>query len=303
MFTAIAPRYDFLNHLLSLNVDRSWRRAAVARLGWEAKPDGTYLDLCAGTLDLAAELARRDGFRGRIVGADFVVPMLERGRHKAPRTSPVAADALALPFPTAHFDGVLVWDVLEYMAPPLLNAVIERLLRIVRPKCYLLAFFHSDEKLSTVPYYSFRIEEFNKLQLSQHGARTPAQLFNNRSLEKLFQRFESKLEQYHGQLNRAAVELAKDWRTDKMMRNLEALLIVADEQATLVVSGNGDVIEPDDGIIAIGSGGSYALAAGRALKKHGDALSARDLAVSALEVASDICVYTNNEIIVEEIKS
>ncbi len=108
MFTAIAPRYDFLNHLLSLNVDRSWRRAAVARLGWEAKPDGTYLDLCAGTLDLAAELSRSDGFRGRVVGADFVVPMLKRGRHKAPRTSPVAADALALPFPAARFDGALV---------------------------------------------------------------------------------------------------------------------------------------------------------------------------------------------------
>src|SRR6267142_4637425 len=99
MFTAIAPRYDFLNHLLSLNVDRSWRRAAVARLDWEAKPDGTYLDLCAGTLDLAAELARRDGFRGRVIGADFAVPMLTRGRNKAPRTVPVAADALELPFP------------------------------------------------------------------------------------------------------------------------------------------------------------------------------------------------------------
>lgn len=96
-----------------------------------------------------------------------------------------------LEYPEDHFDGVLVWDVLEYMAPPLLNATIERLLRIVRPKCYLLAFFHSDEKLNTVPYYAFRIEDFNKLQLSQHGSRTPAQLFNNRSLEKLFQRFES----------------------------------------------------------------------------------------------------------------
>jgi demethylmenaquinone methyltransferase / 2-methoxy-6-polyprenyl-1,4-benzoquinol methylase len=110
MFTAIAPRYDFLNHLLSLNVDRSWRRTAVARLGWEAKPDGTYLDLCAGTLDLAAELARREGFRGRVIGADFVVPMLALGRDKAPppRTVPVAADALALPFPAARFDGALV---------------------------------------------------------------------------------------------------------------------------------------------------------------------------------------------------
>jgi demethylmenaquinone methyltransferase / 2-methoxy-6-polyprenyl-1,4-benzoquinol methylase len=110
MFTAIAPRYDFLNHLLSLNVDRSWRRTAVARLGWEAKPDGTYLDLCAGTLDLAAELASREGFRGRVIGADFVVPMLALGRDKAPppRTVPVAADALALPFPAARFDGALV---------------------------------------------------------------------------------------------------------------------------------------------------------------------------------------------------
>src|SRR2546430_17663292 len=88
MFTAIAPRYDFLNHLLSLNVDRAWRRAAVARLGWEARPDGVYLDLCAGTLDLAATLARAPGFRGRVVGADFVVPMLARGLRQAPRAAP-----------------------------------------------------------------------------------------------------------------------------------------------------------------------------------------------------------------------
>src|SRR3989441_12857638 len=108
MFTAIAPRYDFLNHLLSLNVDRFWRRTAVARLGWEAKPDGVYLDLCAGTLDLAAGLARRDGFPGRVIGADFVVPILARGPDKAPRTSPVPADALQLPFPTARVDGALV---------------------------------------------------------------------------------------------------------------------------------------------------------------------------------------------------
>src|SRR2546427_147877 len=98
MFTAIAPRYDFLNHLLSLNVDRRWRRAAVARLGWEARPDGVYLDLCAGTLDLAATLARARGFRGTVIGADFVVPMLARGRGKAERTRPVGADALTLPF-------------------------------------------------------------------------------------------------------------------------------------------------------------------------------------------------------------
>ena len=108
VFTAIAPRYDFLNHLLSLNVDRSWRRSAVARLGWEAKPDGTYLDLCAGTLDIAAELTRQPGFRGRVIGADFAVPMLAHGRDKSPRAVPVAADALELPFPAARFDGALV---------------------------------------------------------------------------------------------------------------------------------------------------------------------------------------------------
>jgi demethylmenaquinone methyltransferase/2-methoxy-6-polyprenyl-1,4-benzoquinol methylase len=131
MFTAIAPRYDFLNHLLSLNVDRAWRRAAVARLGWEAKPGGTYLDLCAGTLDLAAALARRDGFRGRVIGADFVVPMLKRGRGKAPRTSPVAADALQLPFPTAHFDGALVGFGVRNLAD--LDAGLHEAARVLKP--------------------------------------------------------------------------------------------------------------------------------------------------------------------------
>src|SRR5207237_8664501 len=100
----------------------------------------------------------------------------------------------------------------------------------------------------------------------------------------LFQRFESKLEQFHGQLNRAAVELAKDWRTDKMMRNLEALLLVADTQTTLLISGNGDVIEPDDGIVAIGSGGPYALAAARALAAHTQ-MSAHEIAVAAMKIA------------------
>lgn len=107
-FTAIAPRYDFLNHLLSLNIDRRWRRRAVARLDWQRRPDGLYLDLCAGTLDLAAALASAPGFRGRVVGADFVIPMLERGRGKAMAVRPVGADALELPFPDAGFDGALV---------------------------------------------------------------------------------------------------------------------------------------------------------------------------------------------------
>ena len=131
LFTAIAPRYDFLNHVLSLNVDRSWRRTAVQRLGWEAKPDGTYLDLCAGTLDLAAELARRDGFRGRVIGADFAVPMLTRGRDKAPRTLPVAADALALPFPAARFDGALVGFGVRNLAD--LDTGLRETARVLKP--------------------------------------------------------------------------------------------------------------------------------------------------------------------------
>ncbi|HLZ44340.1 MAG TPA: class I SAM-dependent methyltransferase [Gemmatimonadales bacterium] len=133
IFTAIAPRYDFLNHLLSLNVDRSWRRTAVRRLGWEAKPDGTYLDLCAGTLDLAVELARREGFRGRVIGADFVLPMLKLGKNKAPspRTAPVAADALALPFPAARFDGALVGFGLRNLAD--LSGGLREAARVLRP--------------------------------------------------------------------------------------------------------------------------------------------------------------------------
>jgi len=97
----------------------------------------------------------------------------------------------ALDYPEGHFDGVLVWDVLEYLEPPLLAAVVERLFKIVHPRSYLLAFFHSDQKLEAVPFYTFRIQEMNQLQVAQHGARRPAQLFNNRALEKLFGRFES----------------------------------------------------------------------------------------------------------------
>jgi ATP-dependent HslUV protease subunit HslV len=116
----------------------------------------------------------------------------------------------------------------------------------------------------------------------------------------LLTRFEGKLEQYHGNLERAAIELSKDWRTDKMLRHLEALLVVADDKSSFLLSGNGDVIAPDDGVLAIGSGGAYALAAARALMTHTE-LSARDIAVEGLRVASDICIYTNPNIIVEEI--
>ncbi len=108
MFTAIAPRYDFLNHLLSLNVDRRWRRQAVARLNWERTPEGRYLDLCAGTLDMAATLSAQPGFAGRVIGADFVLPMLVLGQGKSVRVRAVNADALELPFGDATFDGATV---------------------------------------------------------------------------------------------------------------------------------------------------------------------------------------------------
>jgi len=116
----------------------------------------------------------------------------------------------------------------------------------------------------------------------------------------LFTRFEAKLEQYHGQLQRAAVELGKEWRTDKFLRHLEALLIVADENASLVLSGAGDVIEPDDGVVAIGSGGPYAVAAARALLRHTE-LSAREVALEAMKITSEICIYTNFDLIIEEL--
>ena len=118
----------------------------------------------------------------------------------------------------------------------------------------------------------------------------------------LLDRFEAKLKEASGSLPRAAVELAKDWRTDRYLRRLEAMLIVMDADHTLLLSGTGDVIEPDEGVIAIGSGGSYALAAARALLRHTDK-SAREIAEESLRIASEICVYTNREIIVEEASS
>ena len=116
----------------------------------------------------------------------------------------------------------------------------------------------------------------------------------------LYEKFEAKLEQFHGNLKRAAVELAKEWRTDRVLRRLDALLIVADADASLIVSGNGDVVEPDDGLCAIGSGGPYALATARAMLRHTD-LPPKEIALEALRIAAGICVFTNEEITVEEL--
>ena len=116
----------------------------------------------------------------------------------------------------------------------------------------------------------------------------------------LFARFEEKLEKFQGNLPRSAVELAKDWRTDKLLRRLEAMLIVADKEHSFLLSGNGDVIEPDDGILAIGSGGMFAQSAARALLKHSD-LSAREIVEEAMDIAQAVCVYTNSHLTIEEL--
>jgi ATP-dependent HslUV protease subunit HslV len=116
----------------------------------------------------------------------------------------------------------------------------------------------------------------------------------------LFSRFEAKLEQYRGNLERSAVELARDWRSDRLLRRLEAMLIVADKRSTFVLSGTGDLIEPDDGIVAVGSGGPYALSAARALARHSQ-LDARQIATEAMKIAADICIYTNPNLTIEEL--
>lgn len=144
----------------------------------------------------------------------------------------------------------------------------------------------------------------------KHSARKVRKLYHDRVVAgfagatadalTLFEKFEAKLEQFHGNLKRAAVELAKDWRTDRVLRRLDALLVVADPEASLVISGAGDVVEPDDGIIAIGSGGNYALAAARVLAKHTQ-LDARTIAEEAMRAAAAICVFTNERLTVEEL--
>jgi ATP-dependent HslUV protease, peptidase subunit HslV len=146
----------------------------------------------------------------------------------------------------------------------------------------------------------------------KHTAKKVRKIFNGNVLAgfagsvadafTLFELFESKLEEYNGNLQRAAVELAKQWRSDNVLRKLEAMLIVMDNDDLLLVSGTGEVIQPDDGILAIGSGGNFALSAGRALKRFsGDHLSAKEIAKASLQIAAEICVYTNTNIIVEEL--
>ena len=144
----------------------------------------------------------------------------------------------------------------------------------------------------------------------KHGAVKVRKMYNGKVLGgfagstadafTLFEKFDSKLEKYRGNLTRAAVELAKDWRTDKILRRLEALLIVVDKEHSFIISGSGDVIEPEEGIVAIGSGGSYALAAAKAMLNH-TKLDAPTIVKEALQIAADICVFTNDKIVVEEL--
>jgi ATP-dependent HslUV protease subunit HslV len=144
----------------------------------------------------------------------------------------------------------------------------------------------------------------------KHGARKIRRLYQEKVIAgfsgatadafTLFEKFEGKLEQYHGNITRAAVELAKDWRTDRILRRLEALLIVADQEHTFLISGTGDVIEPDDEVTAIGSGGPYALAAARSLIRHSN-LDARTIVEESMRITADICIYTNNQIMIEEL--
>jgi ATP-dependent HslUV protease subunit HslV len=143
------------------------------------------------------------------------------------------------------------------------------------------------------------------------GARKVRRLHNERVIAgfagstadamTLFDKFEAKLQEHGGNLRRAAVELARDWRTDRALRRLEAMLIVADRESSLLISGMGDVIEPDDGVLAIGSGGNFALSAARALLRHAPSMSALEIVTAAMKVASEVCVYTNDQFVFEEL--
>ncbi|NNV01794.1 MULTISPECIES: ATP-dependent protease subunit HslV [Bacillales] len=153
---------------------------------------------------------------------------------------------------------------------------------------------------------------FGNSMVMKHGAKKVRRLYRGEVLAgfagavadaiTLFEKFEGKLEEFHGNLQRAAVELAKEWRMDKILRRLEAMMIVMNKEHLLLISGNGEIIEPDDGILAIGSGGSFALAAGRALKRYAPHLSAKEIAEAALRTAAEICVFTNDNLVVDEMK-
>ncbi|MFC5712156.1 ATP-dependent protease subunit HslV [Thalassorhabdus alkalitolerans] len=152
---------------------------------------------------------------------------------------------------------------------------------------------------------------FGQSVVMKHTAKKVRKIYNGKVLAgfagsvadafTLFEKFEVKLQEFSGDLKRAAVELAKEWRSDKVLRRLEAMLIVMDKEIILLVSGTGEVIEPDDGILAIGSGGNFALAAGRALKRNATHMSAKEMAEESLKTAGDICVFTNDQLVVEEI--
>ena len=174
MFSSIAPRYDLLNHLLSLNIDRVWRRRAVDLLNWERAPGGLYLDNCAGTLDLSTELARRPGFAGRVVGSDFTFAMLRGGLHKLKslEIEPVCADALALPYPDASFEGATVGFGVRNLAD--LDAGLREMARVLKPgaRLVILEFTtpHWQPFRSLYFFYFLRILPLVGRMVSQHGS-------------------------------------------------------------------------------------------------------------------------------------
>lgn len=174
MFTSIAPRYDLLNHVLSLNIDRVWRRRAVDRLDWERVPDGTYLDNCAGTLDLAVELAKRPHFRGRVVGSDFTFAMLARGTDKVARLpiEPLCADALALPLPDAAFDGASVGFGVRNLMD--LDAGLREMARVLRPGARLVVLEFTTPRWQPFRalyfFYFMRVLPLVGRMISRHGS-------------------------------------------------------------------------------------------------------------------------------------
>lgn len=174
MFSDIAPRYDLLNHVLSLNIDRRWRRRALSLLGWTERPRGRYLDLCAGTLDVGAMLTRQKGFGGRVVGADFAVPMLRHGIGKAPadRLAPVGADALQLPFADGSFDGAVVAFGIRNVAD--LDACLREVRRVLTPGARFVILEFSTPRIALVrvayQFYFHRILPLIGRLVSGHGS-------------------------------------------------------------------------------------------------------------------------------------